>query len=869
MYTRKTILFLLLSLSFSYLMAQPLAITKNVTQIGCNGTTGSATISGTGGLAPYTYEWKDFNGIVFSTNPSQPNLSRGAYFVTVMDANMDVVSDSIGIQNQIIGYIQNLVGANCPLQDGSAQVYISGGNAPYTYLWSDGSTANPAINLAADAVMQVQVKDLNGCDAYFYDYATQSYSVVGTATIPSYSTVTATNSTTPEQCPLKNGTVTMNPSGGTAPYTYFWNTIPAQNTKTATGLETGWYSVKVKDAIGCSSIQYVYVNPNPGVLNVTAIKTNDYCGKLLGDATITITGGVSPYTVKWPNGSSALSQTGLGYGVYNVSVTDQNACVFNLSIFIDDLSPVNTFISSTNTNCTNNSGTATISANGGVAPYTYLWNTGATTPSITGLSKNYYSVLVKDVNGCPSTKYTLVDINSSCYGYISGEIFQDNNDNCIKDAGELPIMNTCIYMNAPSTSKTLYDSYVNTRGSNNYKMRYVLPDQYTVTAYDLPVRTFNCPATGNYLFNIPVSGVNYLNNNFAMHPKSLDEDVSLLYNCRYSDPRPGFDYAYSISYKNIGTVISDGFVEVVYSDLETFVSSTPAPDVFDPINKILRFNYSSLMLGEIRSIEITYNLPATTLLGSTYSHAITADIGAVDPTPLNNTRIDNFTVVGSYDPNDIRVSLTEMIADVDTLLTYTIRFQNTGTYPAELVIVKDALEANLDTTTIQDVVASHPFKFRMLDNSIAEFAFENINLPDSTRNEKDSHGFVSYTIKRKKNLVPGTEILNSANIYFDYNVPVLTNTAVSRIANPTGVLDQIKIASGKVYPNPAKDYTEFSFEKEITSLKLLNAAGIVVMTETINKQKDFRISLSLSKGMYFYTAMNVEGNLYSGKIVIE
>ena len=85
--TRKIILFLLLSLSFSYLIAQPLAITKNVTQIGCNGTTGSATISGTGGLAPYTYEWKDFNGIVFSTNPSQANLSRGAYFVTVTDAN--------------------------------------------------------------------------------------------------------------------------------------------------------------------------------------------------------------------------------------------------------------------------------------------------------------------------------------------------------------------------------------------------------------------------------------------------------------------------------------------------------------------------------------------------------------------------------------------------------------------------------------------------------------------------------------------------------------------------------------------------------------------------------------------------------------
>jgi hypothetical protein len=853
-------------------MAQPLAFTKSTTQVSCLGTPGAASVSVTGGLAPYNYEWRVGNGPVFSTNAAVTNLSNGTYFVTVTDANSFSITDSIVLHSEISGYLYNTVAANCPLANGEAVAYITGGNGPYTYSWSNGSTTATATNLAADAVIQVQAKDADGCDVNFYDYSNQppTFSTTGTITIQSISSITATISTLPEQCPLNNGSISLtNTNGGTAPYTYYWNTTPAQLTPTITSLASGSYQVKITDATGCSSTLYPYVNLNPGSLSVAITKTNDYCERSIGTATITISGGAPPYTTVWPDGTNSLYKTNLSYGFHTVSITDQNNCVVNQQVFIDNYTPVIASISTTNTNCTNTSGTATVNVNGGVAPYTYLWNTGASTPSIAGLPKNYYSILVKDATNCPARAWAQVSINNNCYGYISGKVFQDNNGNCIQESGEYPIMNTWMYMNAANSSLQLYDSYYSTRLSGNYTMRYVLPDQYTVTADDLPVRSFECPSTGVHAINIPTSGVDYPNTDFAMLPKSLDEDVALLYNCRYSEPRPGFSYTYSLSYKNVGTLLSDGFIEMAYADLESFVSSSPIPDFIDPVNRVLRYNYANLMLGEIRSIEITYAMPATTLLGTTYNHILRADIGNTDPTPLNNERIEHFTVVGSYDPNDIRVSPTDLNVEEDTLLFYTIRFQNTGTYPAELVVVKDTLEANLDIDAIQNIVASHPYKFQLLDNRVAEFAFENINLPDSTRNEKESHGFVSYTIKRKKGLVAGTELLNQADIYFDYNEPVITNTAKARIMSPTSTIEKAATVNGNVFPNPAKDYADFTFEKGISSIKILNASGVVVIEEVVDNQKQFRLSLSLAKGLYFFNALNANGNLYSGKILID
>jgi uncharacterized repeat protein (TIGR01451 family) len=869
MNTKKIILFLLLIFSAGVLMAQPLSISKSVTQMSCN-TTGSASVTASGGLPPYTYEWRLNQGPVFSNSPSVSGLGAGYYSITVTDANNDIEMDSVTMSNGIDANFSNFGKAVCPLSNGFATVIVEGGSTPYTYLWSNGSSTNTATGLAGGSTVQVQVMDANGCYANFYSSSSVLGTTVGELAIGTTSTINVNYSSVPEQCPLNNGSITLSTSGGTPPYTYYWNTSPVKNTSTITGLPAGSYTGTVRDADGCATEVYAIVNVNPGSLNVTATKVNDYCSKLQGSATLTITGGVSPYTVQWPDGSSALTKSGLGYGFHTAIVTDQNNCVFHRQIFIEDISPVSTWITPVETACDNISGSALANVTGGVAPYSYLWNNGGTSASIQNLSKGCYSVQVTDANGCKGRDWASVEINNSCYGYISGKIYQDNNGNCVQDIGDYVIMNDWAQMAANASPRSLYDGYSCTGISGKYSMRYVLPDQYTVNFHDIATRTAACPSTGKHNISISTSGVNYPGYDFAMQPSSLDEDVSLrYYGCMMSEPRPGFDYSYVFSYKNTGTLPSDGFIEVVYSDYETFLSSSPAADYYDPLTKTLRFNYSSLMLGEIRSIRLNFNTPVATLLGTTYNHIITADVGATDPTPNDNELIYHFTVVGSFDPNDLAVYPKGALAEEDSVLTYTIRFQNTGTYYAELVVIKDTLEANLDIRSVKDITASHTFTFRQLENRAIEFAFPNINLPDSNRNEPESHGFVTFNIKRTKNLSPGTLIRNRAEIYFDFNAPIVTNTTTNNIPLTAGIEGKSTASSGKVYPNPAKDYTAFSFEKEIAKIQLMNASGRVVMTQLVHNEKEFSLNFNLSKGMYFYTANTQDGNGYSGKLIVE
>jgi len=866
---KNVLLSLLLLFSVNYLMAQPI-ITKSVTQPICNNSDGTASVSVTGGLAPYIYEWRMAygNNPVFSNSASVSDLSPGYYIIRVTDSNNDYAEDSVNIGNGIHAYAYTVTNALCPQNNGTVEAIASGGVAPYSYLWSNGQTTQTATNLAGGSVIQVEIKDANGCIAFDYNGSSVFETTVGVT-----SPINVTYSATPEECPLNNGNITLHATGGKLPYSYYWNTIPAQNTASITGLVNGLYNGTVMDADGCKTIVNVYVNKNSGALDATATKTNDNCSKQQGTAEINITGGVAPYTVKWPDGSSVLSRTDLGYGFYNVSITDQNNCEFILTIFIDDLSPVNAWVSTTETDCDNISGSAFVNVSGGTAPYTYDWNTGASGTSLSTLGVGYYSILVKDVNGCKATDWAYVNIKSSCYATISGKIFQDNNANCVQDAGEYSIMNQWPALNATAASYSLYDHFSQTNFAGQYSMRYVLPDQYTVNYQDNALtRTAVCPAAGKYNLNIPVSGVNYPDKDFAMVPASLYEDVAILpyYGCLISAPRPGFDYSYYFGYSNIGTLPSDGFIEVVYGDLETFVSASPAADFYDPGTKTLRFNYSTLMLGEVRGIFLTFNLPRTTLLGSTYSHAITADIGSTDPTPENNVFDRNFTVVGSFDPNDLTVTPQGNITEQDKTLTYSIRFQNTGTYPAELVVIKDTIDANLDITSIGNLVASHNYTYRVLENRIVEFAFENINLPDNERNEPGSHGFINFTIRKNKNLAVGTQIKNIAGIYFDYNDPIVTNTTINTMAETTlGNISQTATNTGNVYPNPAKDLTTFVFEKEISNVQLLSVSGSTVLNQPVSNRKEFNLQLNLTKGMYFYKAVSSDGIIYSGKLVIE
>ncbi|TAL58457.1 MAG: hypothetical protein EPN85_11580, partial [Bacteroidetes bacterium] len=198
------------------------------------------------------------------------------------------------------------------------------------------------------------------------------------------------------------GTATAAPSGGTGPYTYSWNTSPAQNTQTATGLCAGNYICTVTDANGSTATAAVTITQPPAVTTSTN-STPAACGSNNGSASVTASGGTGGLTYSWaPSGGNASAATGLAAGNYTCTVTDANGCTKTATVTVTSTGVPSVATSSTPQTCALG-GTATANPSGGTAPYTYQWCNGQTTSTATNLSAGSCTVVVTDASGCSTT----------------------------------------------------------------------------------------------------------------------------------------------------------------------------------------------------------------------------------------------------------------------------------------------------------------------------------------------------------------------------------------------------------------------------------------------------------------------------------
>lgn len=176
-------------------------------------------------------------------------------------------------------------------------------------------------------------------------------------------------------------------------------------------------------------------------------------------------------------------------------------------------------------------------------------------------------------------------------------------------------------------------------------------------------------------------------------------------------------------------------------------------------------------------------------LGSVWAYTGTVGTSTPESNYQNNSSSGMLWITGSYDPNDKQVWTADgtnadgPINQSDSLLRYLVRFQNTGNDTAFNIYILDTLDQHLDISSLFVEAASHPYQVLFTDSTghHVKFLFENILLPDSNRNEPESHGYIQYTIRQPGNLSTGIEIRNTASIYFDFNAPVVTNTVVSTI----------------------------------------------------------------------------------------
>ncbi len=389
-------------------ITQPGALTPSIsatTPVSCSGgNNGTATATATGGTTPYTYSW---NSAPVQTTATATGLAAGSYTVTVTDANGTGCSQSttavITQPAAIRDSISKTVAVLCNGQsNGTATDGVKGGTGAYTYSWNSAPVqTNTTANGLAVGSYTVTVTDANGCKD----------STVATITQPAAITLTAAPfaATCNGTC---NGSATVIPKGGTGTFAYAWSTTPVQTGANATGLCAGNYSVIVTDANGCMHDTTNLTVTQPAPLALTDSVSSAFCNKADGFASVTITGGTTPYVYQWSTGAVTSSLNNVKPGTYTFGVADANKCTATISVTVPNIPGETASITSTTTVTCNggNNGTAAGTATGGVMPYTYKWSdpAGQTTDSATGLLAGMYTLTVTDSAGCLSTAVATV-----------------------------------------------------------------------------------------------------------------------------------------------------------------------------------------------------------------------------------------------------------------------------------------------------------------------------------------------------------------------------------------------------------------------------------------------------------------------------
>ncbi|MBK7666790.1 MAG: T9SS type A sorting domain-containing protein [Sphingobacteriaceae bacterium] len=244
---------------------------------------------------------------------------------------------------------------------------------------------------------------------------------------------------------------------------------------------------------------------------------------------------------------------------------------------------------------------------------------------------------------------------------------------------------------------------------------------------------------------------------------------------------------------------------------------------------------------------------------------------ANDTLPSNNLDTCVSVVVGSFDPNVKEVS-EPMCMNINNDLVYRVRFQNTGTGPAKNILIVDTLDMNLNLMSYKLLYKSHPnLDIKWRSNNRMEYRFDNINLPDSNANEPLSHGEFVYSIKANASTPLNTKIRNRAWIYFDYNLPVITNVVENMLCSTVTGLTQYNGKSNdvRIFPNPASTNVHIKYDGFVRKIELYDIAGHLIQSNLINSEMaEYSIAIpNLSDGLYF---IKLYGNneTFTNKLII-
>ena len=375
-------------------VSQPNAFSPTIatTPSTCGSSNGAAQVIEAGGTPGYTYIWSNALG----TADSIKNVSAGAYTLTITDSKgcKDTVPVSVVNTGGVTASLDGTTPVTCPGgTDGTITVLASNGTTPYTYHWGSTTNTNSTQGGFAAGTYSITISDALGC------IATVSATVSGPAAF-SY-----TLSNTGTTCGNNNGAAKVIVSGGTPGYTYVWSggLGSADSIKNAA---SGSYVLSITDSKGCPDTVHVTIaassNPDATINSTTPVSCH---GGNNGAITVTVNGGVSPYTYHWGTTTTTTgSQTGFTSGTYIITVTDVNGCSTTVSDNVSQPNALSPTLSITSANCNTSNGAAVVTEAGGTPNYTYIWSGGlGTTDSIHAVPAGSYTLTVTDSKGCKDT----------------------------------------------------------------------------------------------------------------------------------------------------------------------------------------------------------------------------------------------------------------------------------------------------------------------------------------------------------------------------------------------------------------------------------------------------------------------------------
>lgn len=458
-----------------------------------------------------------------------------------------------------------------------------------------------------------------------------------------------------------------------------------------------------------------------------------------------------------------------------------------------------------------------------------------------------------------------VQVNSYCsfvpggsYNSIVGATrFDGNNNGCDANDFRPPFVKLNF-----TTGTTTQSIFTDANQDYNY---FAVAGNYTVTP-EIENPTYFAISPVSATVNFPSLNNIVETRNFCITPNGIHPDIEIAI-APIVPARPGFPAIYEVVYKNIGnqTLNQQYGISFFYNqNLMSFTLSNPAPEMQN--TGTLNWSVNNLQPFESRSIYVTMNINAPTATNPVnIDDILTLTANAIPATGETNTQNNIFqfnqTVVGSYDPNDKQCVEGDIVSPVKIgeYLHYLIRFENTGNYYAENIVVKDVFDATkFDVSSLQIMSSSHPVEAKVRGN-IAEFIFKNINL------DSGGHGNILLKLKTRSNLAVGTTVSNKADIFFDYNHPIITNfanTTFQELSVPENNLNQ----AIKIYPNPTDDVVNIKADSTIRSIQVYDVQGRILISKILSEENASVDLSSYSSGIY-YLKINSDNGAKTDKLI--